>query len=204
MLKGDLSIFSLGEIFQSLAINNHTGTLKILCTNQEEKLVYFRRGEIKFLSDDSPSTRVPRIGEVLLRSRVVTAAQVEECLADQKARKEGRPVGQILLQKGYVSVEDLQKAYRLATLEGLYDLFTLKAGTFEFHMDVVPHECEVAEQEGIVIALNTNSVIMEGLRQVDEWSLINRRIKTFDEIFVRLDIPSSDPQHISTRLLDHT
>src|SRR5262245_10386144 len=41
MLKGNLSSFSLGEIFQSLAINNHTGTLKITTKDGGQKCIYF-------------------------------------------------------------------------------------------------------------------------------------------------------------------
>ncbi len=200
MLQGDLALFSLGEIFQSLAINTHTGTLKITSRGSEDKLVCFYKGEIVYLSDDSPSVRVPRIGEILLRTQVITQGQLEEALAEQRETKQY--LGEILVKKGVVSTEDLKTALGTQTLEGLYDLFLLREGTFEFHMNEIPDALKEGIQKSLPIALNTNSVIMEGLRQIDEWGVIQKRIATFDEVFKRIDVTEAGPTDASGLLLD--
>src|SRR5262245_17500751 len=104
MLKGDLSSFSLGEIFQSLAINNHTGTLKISSPNGPDKLIYFDNGEITLFSNGS--TGLPRLGEVLIRKGKLTQEDLDEALAEQSRTKV--ILGEILLKKGLVTQKDLR------------------------------------------------------------------------------------------------
>jgi len=200
MLKGDLAIFRLGEIFQSLAINNHSGTLKIHSPDQGEKQVYLDNGSIVYFTDGSPSNRVGRIGENFVRTGIITSSQLEEALVEQRGTKE--LLGEVLLRKEFVTEEDLRQALEVKTLEGVLDLFLLTEGTFEFHIHHVPPELDDDIQKKIPLTLNTNSVIMEGLRQIDEWSVIRKKIVTFDEIFTRMDIPGDDPHDISAVLID--
>ena len=56
-LKGNLKSFSLGEIFQSLSLNRHTGTLVVDTGKGDQEItryIYFAEGEITFLSPSSP------------------------------------------------------------------------------------------------------------------------------------------------------
>jgi outer membrane protein assembly factor BamB/tetratricopeptide (TPR) repeat protein len=183
MLKGDLSSFSLGEIFQSLAINNHTGTLKITAVNQPPKLIYFDRGEIRLFSDGS--AEVPRLGEILVRHGKLAGADLEAALEEQAQSK--TMLGEILARRGLVTGDDVREALELQIREEIYDLFLWKQGAFEFHMGYFPEELQNSLQKKAGIALNTNSVIMEGLRRLDEWKLINTKLPTGDEILVRTD-----------------
>jgi outer membrane protein assembly factor BamB/tetratricopeptide (TPR) repeat protein len=200
MLSGDLAVFSLGEIFQSLAINNHSGTLKIECPNQGTKQVYLNQGSIAYFTDGSPSQRVGRFGENFVRTGVITSSQLEEALVEQRGTKE--LLGEVLLRKQFVTEEDLLQALTAKTLEGVLDLFLLTEGTFEFHMNQVPPELEDGIQKRIPVTLDTSSVIIEGLRQGDEWSVIRKKIVTFNEIFTHRNIPGDDPHDISALLLD--
>ncbi len=200
MLKGDLALFSLGEILQSLAINTHTGTLKICTPAQEDKLICFQRGEIVYYSDGAQSDRVPQIGEILVRMQIITQAQLEDALAEQRESKE--LLGEVLIKRQMASEGHLRKALETQALEGLHDLFLLRMGTFEFQMNVLPDALQEGIWKRVPIALNTNSVIMEGLRQVDEWSLINRHVSSFDEIFRRVDMLAGAPADRSGLLLE--
>jgi outer membrane protein assembly factor BamB/tetratricopeptide (TPR) repeat protein len=181
MLKGDLSSFSLGEIFQSLAINNHTGTLKISSKNNPDKLIYFDNGEITLFSTGSAD--LPRMGEVLIRLGKISQEGLDEALAEQSQTK--AILGEVLLQRGFVSEDDLRAALETKIREEIYDLFLWNQGAFEFHMDYFPQELIDDLQKKTGIALKTHNVVMEGLRQLDEWTLLRKRIQTFDEILVR-------------------
>lgn len=200
MLKGDLSLFSLGEVLQSLAINTHTGTLKITSPRVGDRMVCFQRGDIVYYADTVQSGKVPQIGEILVRMQVITAPQLEEALADQ--RQGAGLLGEVLVSKGFTNESDLRRALETQTLEGLYALFLVKEGTFEFEMNVLPDALHEGLWKKVPISLNTNSVIMEGLRQVDEWGLINRHIVTFDEIFRRVDMLAAAPTDGSGFLLE--
>ena len=183
MLKGDLASFSLGEIFQSLAINNHTGTLKLVAANQPPKLIYFDRGEIRLFSDGSAD--VPRIGEIFLRNGKITQEDIADSLEEQKRTKQ--VLGEILVRKGLITPDDIRQALETQVREELYDLFLLRQGNFEFHMGYFPEELSNSLQRKAGISLNTNSVIMEGLRRLDEWAVIQKTIPTWNEIYVRAE-----------------
>lgn len=200
MLRGDLALFSLGEVFQSLAVNTHSGTLKICSPEGKERLICFQRGEIVYYSDDARINRVPQIGEILVRMQFITQAQLEEALQDQRTRK--GLLGKILIKKGMASEDDLRKVLETQALEGLYTLFLQREGTFEFQMNVLPKTLQKGIWKQAPIALNTQRVIMEGLRQLDEWVTINRHVLTFDEIFRRVDLLAATPTDLAGFLLE--
>ena len=181
MLKGDLSSFSLGEILQSLTINNHTGTLRIADSDGAERLIFFSQGEISLFSNGP--TRNLRIGEVLVRLGVITSEDLDEALRQQREVK--KLLGQILLDDGKVSESDIRRALTTKIQEEIYDLFLWTEGVFEFHMGECPEDDFDGLQRSLTVKINTNSVIMEGLRRLDEWSLIRDKIRTFQEIFIR-------------------
>ncbi|MAG94384.1 MAG: hypothetical protein CMJ48_11630 [Planctomycetaceae bacterium] len=198
MLKGDLSSFSLGEIFQSLAINNHTGTLKISSRTQPEKLIFFSQGEISLFSHGSGEGL--RIGEVLVRQGALTTAQLKETLNEQKKRK--TLLGRLLLQAGHVTEKDLHNALRTKIQEEIYDLFLWTEGVFEFHMGSCPEDLFDELQKSVSVSINTNSVIMEGLRRLDEWGIISKRLKTLEELFIQTgempeDLPEIEAQVVA-------
>ena len=198
MLRGDLSSFSLGEIFQSLAINNHTGTLRISSRTQPEKLIFFSHGEISLFSHGSGEGL--RIGEVLVRQGTITVAQLEDALAQQK--KERELLGRILLKAGNVTEEDLRQALATKIQEEIYDLFLWTEGVFEFHMGSCPDELFDELQKSVSVAINTNVVIMEGLRRLDEWGVISQRLKTLEELFVQTGKVPEDLSEIEVRVLE--
>jgi len=179
MFKGNLSGFSLGEVFQSLAVNNHTGTLTIRAPDGATKLVFFENGEIKLVSHEAPVA--PRIGEILVREGKLTPEQLVVALKAQ--RTGGTMLGKVLVDEGLVSEEDLLEALRNKVLEEIYDLFLWKKGEFEFELNHCPEEMFDALLRSVDLTISPNGVIMEGLRRLDEWGMIGSQIRTFHEIY---------------------
>src|SRR6266511_4436444 len=202
MLKGNLSSFSLGEIFQSLAINNHTGTLRITTKDGAHKSIYFSRGEISLFS--AGSAEALRVGEILMRRKKLQLEDLNAALEEQKTTNE--LLGKILLRKGLIDKDDVREALEIKIREEIYDLFLLTEAEFEFHINHLPEDVFDPLQKNTRIAINTSGVIMEGLRRVDEWRLIQRRIKTGDEILIRTDLTApvapDDPQAAQLQVLD--
>ena len=198
MLKGDLSSFSLGEIFQSLAINNHTGTLKITSPDQTVKLIYFVQGSIRRFSHGTPEEL--RIGEVMVRLGKITVDDLEEAYANQQRRNAS--VGMALLKKCIITKDDVVDALRSKIQEEIYSLFLRTAGHFEFAIDDCPDELFDDLQRSASVTINTNSVIMEGLRRIDEWSMIHKKIATFDEILVRTDHSADSLEELDASFLE--
>ena len=60
-LKGNLEVLNLSDIFQSLSLNQHTGTL-VVRDGKREKQIYFSGGEIALFSSDKRL----RLGDMLV------------------------------------------------------------------------------------------------------------------------------------------
>ena len=89
---------------------------------------------------------------------------VEELEKALKRQKStGRRLGQILVELGTMSKEDITSALRLQVEEVVYGVFGWNDG--DFHFD----EGEKPEASQILVELNTLSVMMEGARRYDEY-----------------------------------
>ena len=73
---------------------------------------------------------------------------------------------------------------RIQIEEAVYYLFTWTSGTFNFEAGVRP------ESEDFLVRISPEALLLEGARRVDEWSLIEKKIPSFDLIF------SVDQDHI--------
>ena len=65
----------------------------------------------------------------------------------------------------------------LDTENAVYTLFTWTSGTFNFEPGVEPEEG--AER----VSVDPQSLLLEGARRVDEWSLIEKKIPSFDVVY---------------------
>ena len=66
---------------------------------------------------------------------------------------------------------------RIQIEEAVYFLFTWAEGSFNFEPDIRPDE------QDFLVSINPESLLLEGARRVDEWSLIEKKIPSFDLIF---------------------
>ena len=159
-LKGHLQHFGLGELFQTLACNRHTGTLYV-SSRTEKKTIYFSTGSIAFLASGDGTVRV---GKILQREGRVTAAQIEAAVQEQDTSD--KQIGRILLEQGVISQEDLQHALRKKFEEELYELLLWAEGDFEFVPDFCPPDLLEPMQRYTQVRVDPQSVIIEGLRQL--------------------------------------
>ncbi len=109
---------------------------------------------------------------------IITKEKLEYALDLQK--RSLRRLGDILVEVGFVSKDDLQEMTALQTTETVYRLFHWKSGTYEF----VPGDVEWDGES--VTPLRAESVLMEGFRQVDEWPMVRRKICSTAMTFERL------------------
>ncbi|MDZ7814704.1 MAG: DUF4388 domain-containing protein [Planctomycetota bacterium] len=149
--KGDLTTFNLANIFQTLSMNRQTGTLSIF--NEEEASeanVYFQEGTIRQVS--TSDSRKLRLGEVLLRMRLISAEELEQALATQRTTRE--KLGDILVRSGFISEEKITDALRFQQEETIYELFTWDGALFEFIDDHMPEDAFSKEVFDLGITLN--------------------------------------------------
>ncbi len=175
-LKGNLEVLNLSDIFQSLSLNQHTGTLRVT-DGKREKLIYFAQGEITLLSSDKKLM----IGEMLVASGKISQEDLDYALAQQKRTK--KRLGEILVEEGFVTEDDVVEVVRRQIEEEIYDLFLWKKAEFEFLIDYCPDKLKSPAYNVTKLQFNTNSLIMEALRRLDEWELISKEIPTLKEVY---------------------
>ena len=176
ILQGDLSKIQLPDVLSFLAMIRQTGKLVVRRTQpQLDRSIHWKEGEIIFASSSSPEHS---LGQFLLRNGKITQDQYDE--SKRRVTPQLRH-GKLLVQMGALSPKDLWWGVKNQVLEIIYSLFTWKDGEFFF-----VESSEELAQERIVLQINTSSVIMEGIRRLDEGARIREKIPTLDLVFTRV------------------
>lgn len=201
-IKGNLESFSLGEIFQSLSMNQHTGTL-VVRDGESEKKIYFARGEISLLATGERETT--KLGDYLIKNHFTTPENIQKALKFQK--KTGKKLGEILLAAKIITKEQLAAALRYKIEEEIYELFLWEKADFEFLSNYMSPDLEDPLSKVTKLSLNANSLIMESLRRIDEWQRIHKVIPDFHIVFTkknqhpnviaRADVPESHKKELA-------
>jgi tetratricopeptide (TPR) repeat protein len=159
-------------VLQLLAMGKKTGCLAV--THRSNfGYIYFDKGKICYASIVN---RRDRIGDLLVKAGAVTAGQLDSAIKAQVLHRDKR-IGELLVAQGAITQEALHDQIRLQIEESVYFLFTWAQGTFNFEADVRP------EEEDFQVSINPESLLLEGARRVDEWTLIEKKIPAFDLVF---------------------
>jgi len=191
--KGNLEVLNLSDIFQSLAMNRHSGTL-IVTDGKREKKIFFAEGEIKLLS----SSRRQRLGDLLVASGKITEDDLDLALKLQKQSR--KRLGEILVEEGFCEGEDIDRLVRQQIEEEIYDLFLWRRAEFEFIADQIPEDMSREAPNLTQLSLNTNSLIMEALRRLDEWNLIRNLVPSTKDVFVLTNAPGLESVDVPERI----
>ena len=171
-IKGSLKEASLPDVIQLLFLGRRTGCLA-LADRHNFGTIHFDEGQIVYAAIVN---RRDRLGDLLLRSGRITAAQLRQAVERQESDREHK-LGEILVELGFLPREELERYIRVQIEEAVYYLFTWTSGTFNFEAGVRP------EREDFLVRINPEYLLLEGARRVDEWSLIEKKIPSFDLIF---------------------
>ena len=174
-IRGSLKEASLPDVIQLLAVGQKSGCLSI-ADRRNFGSIYFDQGKICYAT---VVNRRDRLGDILVKRGKITQDQLNEVLELQE-RQRDRKLGELLVEQGVISRSDLEANMRLQIEESVYFLFTWGQGSFNFESDVRP------ESQDFLVSINPESLLLEGARRVDEWSLIEKKIPSFD-LVVSLD-----------------
>jgi CheY-like chemotaxis protein len=182
VLAGNLAVISLSQVFELLAEQQHTGTLRVLNTETGARIeVYFRAGRIDFAAAVGVAEEF-LIGRFAVETGDVTPAALAGLL-EARARVAGPlPLfGADLVARGMLSKEALAVAMARQTSELGYETLRWRAGFFQFRLGAeAPDPARQAR-----LGINVDRMLLEGYRRVDEWQVIEREIADLDEVFVR-------------------
>ena len=180
-IKGSLKEASLPDVIQLLFLGRRTGCLA-LADRHNFGNIYFDEGQIIYASIVN---RRDRLGDMLVANGRITPEQLEEAIARAGAAIASRSSARFWWSPAPCTRAELEDYIRLQIEEAVYYLFTWSQGTFNFEAGVRP------EREDFLVRINPESLLLEGARRVDEWSLIEKKIPSFDLIF-SVDRPHID------------
>jgi len=176
-LEGTIRDFGLPDIFQLIGLQRKSGVLT-LKNAQETVTVTFENGQV--VNADSSAKRVDeRVGMLLVKQGKLSEAKLEEVLGRQ--RQTLQRIGHILIAGQYVRPEDLSQALQVQVSQLVFKLFRWKEGDYHFEQaDKVQYDREHFNP------MSADFILMEGIRMVDEWPMIERKIPSLDVVFRKL------------------
>jgi hypothetical protein len=155
-IKGTLKTMHMTDLLQFLAAGRKSGTLKF-DHGKITKQVYFKNGTIVGSKSNDPREY---LGQVLLHYGKVDDSQLKA--AREVQRTSGAKLGEVLVQQGVLTEDDVLEILKIRTLDTIYDLFSWTEGEFEFYDD------EPLPEDLLLIEVEPTSVIMEGIYRIDE------------------------------------
>ena len=171
-IRGSLKEASLPDVLQLLSMGKKSGCLSVTHRNNFGS-IFFDKGRICYASIVN---RRDRLGDILVKSGMLKLAQLEAAIGLQEKFR-GKRLGEILVEHEMISKEELHAQIRVQIEEAVYYLFTWAEGTFNFESDIRP------EEQDFLVSINPESLLLEGARRVDEWSLIEKKVPSFDIVF---------------------
>lgn len=178
-LEGTLRDFSLADIFQLIGLQRKTGVLTL--RNKDDTVtVTFLDGKV--VGADSLNRRMEnRLGTVLTKSGLLSTEQLGRALEIQKETLQR--LGFILTHYGIISPDALKQAIQLQIMQIVYRLFRWKDGDYHFSQ-----ETTIEYDRDNVVPITAESILMEGARMIDEWPIIEKRIRSYDMVFRKKNI----------------
>ena len=179
-LQGTIGDFGLPDIFQLIGLQRKTGLLT-LKHEQDQVMVFFENGMV--VNADSSAKRLEdRLGNVLVKQNKLSKESLEEALATQKQTLQR--LGHVLLTQNYITQKDLKDAINVQVAQIVFKVFRWRDGEYHF----APSETVDYDRENFN-PLSADFILMEGIRMVDEWPIIEKKIPSMDIVFK----PAVDP-----------
>ncbi len=167
-LQGNLSGFSLAEIFRMISFSAKTGNL-VIARDSSQGRVHFREGEVYFAT--TPDNRLP-LGLRLVDSGLITREHLDNALAAQKEDPSKR-LGEIFVSQGLLAHDALADFVREQIQDALFEIFEWDDGTYYF-------EPASDTDEDIGLALSVDEIVVEAERRRHEWDEIRKLLPSME------------------------
>lgn len=159
-LYGTFSTMALPDLLQWMSNAGKTGTLEV----EKDKLVkqiVLRDGRVIACSSDDPSQL---LGHYLVSRGKVSEEVLRKALADQSATR--RHLGEILVEMGALSREELGEHLAAKAEETIFSLFDWDDAAFRFHETVLPQHAIFP------VDLRVDEILLRGAHRLDEMQRI--------------------------------
>lgn len=100
-----------------------------------------------------------------------------------------KPYEEILIDEKFITEKDWKDVIHFKIQEIMDELFNWESGSYEFLEDIIMYE-----NSSVKISINTQGLIMEGMRRIDEWPQIRTSLPSDNLVFIVVkdkDIPDN-------------
>jgi len=198
-ITADIEDLTVAEFMMMLAHNRKTGQLTIERNDDRIKLA-FRNGDIVYAS----STAVREtVGAMLIRRGLICDAELEAALELQRLRENAPLLGQILVEMGSVSNDDLNKVFYHQFQNVLRDGMKWEHGRAEFEVMDIPKLGEVKlDPREIVLetGISTESLLLHGAVEQDNQVNSENGKEYFDAVRTALSKLQEDAPVITAEM----
>jgi hypothetical protein len=177
-LRGSLKDFGLADILQLIHFQRKSGVLTLEGERDRVKLFFLEGNIVGSISKRREEDA--RLGKVLMKRGIIREEDLQAALEEQS--RTGKKLGSILLKKGLVDKEHIKEVLTGQVTETVVQIFGWERGTYEFTPQVIALDT-VGDKE-VPVILDTQHLLMEGLRILDEWSLLEGKL-SLDTVFVK-------------------
>lgn len=186
-IQGTLAETTVPDLFRSLLRSGETGIVSLEAIGRID-VIYFIEGKITFASSSDPDMG---LGEVLLRGGELTLSQYNQAMDRLVV---ARRIGALLCELGYLQSDELVRAVERQASAIVLNVVGYRTGsyTLEFTNEFPP--------EIISLPLNTERLILDGVQNIEFWSLITRGLGRMDRLLQQ--VPDADTRTYSLELTD--
>jgi hypothetical protein len=170
-LEGTLQDFALVDILQLIGMQRKTGSLT-LSRKDETITVLVQDGMVVWAA---PPDEVfdANLGRILSARGLINRGKWEG--ARHIGARKGQRLIPFLLERQWISPRDLDRVVQCQVLEALYRALRWRDGRYTF---VAQEQVDLGR--GQISPVGTETILLEAVRQMDEWPLIEKRIPSVD------------------------
>lgn len=188
VLSGDLSIFQLPDVLQFVGSSKLTGRLTAFSAKCSSE-IYFDNGDVVWgiMSKRGWSAIM---GEDLVKDRRLSRNDVDRALAVSK--RDSIPLGRALVQEGLLSELELMERMKKTVENVVYTSIRIEKGRFFFERMPLPDSLS-----DITFRIAVSTLILEGVRRLDERRLASQTFKEPNVVFVRLITDAEEIENVT-------
>jgi len=157
IMDGDLQTLGLQSILKMLALSGKTGTLFVY-SGPETLTISLRKGQIVALREEG----VPQPDLLVMLSLINKLDPQRAQVVRDMAGGNTQVALAILVERNLMSVAEMQHRLEFSVTQSISHALRWVDGRFAFHRQLVPIENKMHP-------LDIDSVLLEALRQADEW-----------------------------------
>jgi CheY-like chemotaxis protein len=178
-LAGDLAVVSIADVLLLLQDRGYTGSVG-LSHGRARMDIYLGQGRVDFAGAQGVADEF-LLGRFLVSGGHLSQETLAQVIADRRRDGSKELLGAYLCSRGLLAASGLHKAMAKQTAALVFESLRWGSGRFTFCplTELPMHVREAA------LSLPVDGLILEGLRRVEEWRVIEQEIGDFDMTFVR-------------------